>query len=74
MANVTQISNLSINHMQMIYIPEVRREDEATMPGLNFIDRMISLCQLTEAFCTVDVPHTMTSCSPRSPILLSEED
>jgi len=66
---VTQISNLSIVHLQKNYIPEVTKEDEATIPGLNILDRMVALCQLTEArqdFFQPKVPS-------ESPILETEE-
>lgn len=43
------------------------------MPGLNFIDRMISLCQMTEATTTAAEQNLVTRQSPRSPILLSED-
>ena len=41
MANITQISNLSIQHIQQIYVPAIKKDDEATLPGLDFIDRML---------------------------------
>ena len=41
MANITQISNLSIQHIQQIYVPSIKKDDEATLPGLDFIDRML---------------------------------
>jgi len=34
--------------MQKVYVPEMLKIDEGTLPGLSFIDRMIKLTQLNE--------------------------
>jgi hypothetical protein len=68
MANLSQISNLSIKHMQKVYEPEIQKEDEGTVPDLSFIDRMIGLCQLNEAAKCGEYD------TPRSPIFESDQN
>ena len=46
-ANVTQISNLAIFHLTKEYVPERVKDDEGTIPGLNFLDRIVTLCRVT---------------------------
>lgn len=43
-SNVTQISNLAVKHMQEEFEPELKDDEEIVHLGLNFIDRMVTLC------------------------------
>ena len=48
-ANVTQISNLAIFHLTKEYVPEMVTDNEKMIPGLNFLDRIVTLCRVTES-------------------------